>query len=303
MPSRYRPPFGGPPPSNQLPPLGGPIPGRPVSGGQPTPQGQEFSSSVSLLNGQPQILCNLSYTRPTPVTVFAVAPILNQTSGTYNNGEITGTTAAGAPVDLNVLGEATVGIGGTTYKFNFDIPIEQMAQFSVVCETLKVTARLYAELGPIVLAAGPPTIWGYSGPHGGTDDVISPPFFDGTVDASSSPVFVQALGGRGISGLSNLTRRLFIPDLDASGGAASILAIPVPSMATFIQFAGKSGPLLDFTGAAGGRNIDSVPLPNVIQIPIPSITWGNSGKVNFRQNATAGSWEAIFRLGLSGILS
>lgn len=294
---------GRPAPPIMMPPPG-PLwtpPGRPVSGGQPTATRQEFSSSVALINGQPQVLCNLFYDKPTPITVFCVAPILNQTSDTYDHGEILG---GGGTVDLKILGEALVGVGGTSFKFNFDIPIEQMVQFSCVCESLKLTARVYAELVTIVLAGGPPTIWGYPGPHGGTDQVISPPTFGGQIDPGFAPVFVQALGGRGISGLSNLTRRFVIQDLDASGGVASILSIPVPSMSTFVQFIGKPGPLLSFTGAAGGITIGGLALPTVTPgIPIPSITWGNSGKVNFTQNAAAGSWEAVFRLGLSGVLS
>ena len=296
-------PFGGPAPSNPLQPLWNP-PGPPVSSGQPTPQGQEFSSSIALKDGGAQVLVNLGYNYPHNINLFVTAPILNQPSAVFTTGTINGHTAAGAAVNLSILGEAVLGIGGTSYKFNFDIPIEQMAQLSCVCESLKVSARLYVSLAPTEIAVGPPSLWNYGATSiEAARAVIDPPAFDGTLDAGYSPIFVQGLGGQGHSGISNLTRRLWVPAAVFVDPTAIVFA-PAPSMATFVRALGDpnaGAAVIREQGAAGSQVTGPIPI-GFTDIPLASWVWGNSSGIRL-QGGSATDYEIIYRLGLAGVLS
>jgi hypothetical protein len=306
----YEDPFGGIPAPNI--PLSNPLwtpPGPPVAPGNPTPTSQEFSSSILLPNGQPQVLCNLNYDKPTPTTSFFAAPIANNFE--YASTGFLGTRADGVTQStLWVLGEALLGVGGTSFKFNFEIPLEGVAQLSCVCESLKVTGRLYEILVPTAGAFDP-------------DQVINPPIFDGLAGFQVKgvppfnpvPVYVQGVGGRGPSGLSNLTRRVIVRGTDMAGISGGCL-VPCPSLATMVRIIGDPRIQttdignIQYTGGlvtldAGPMSIDREDRPITV-LALSSGTASGAGifvQPNGSPVVDPAACEVIFRLGLAGFIS
>jgi len=230
FPGRFAPRF----PPVQVPniPVGeGPIPGvipQPTQDpNQPEDGATRYSSSGSLVNGQPVKLLNLSYKIPTAVTAYLeTLPLAGQGANVQGEGAIVDSTLQN---ELWVLGEAQLGIGGSLAQFNFDMPLGQICQFACVCESLQIQARLYQPQTPSNVH---PVF---------TTDFINPPTFTGT---PVNPVAVRGLAGDGHGGISNLTRRARF-QIDPTQ-AAKEGQCPVPVFADTYRVIGAS------TGAAGG---------------------------------------------------
>ena len=257
-------------------------PNAPMPGGG----GSLWTSSSKLVDGAPKLLAKLQYDTPRPCGAYITAPLVSFPDST---SPIIASTDV-APVELWILGKCTIGIGGTTYSYEFDIPAGQVVQIQHVAQYLEISARLIAM--PI------PTTPGGAAPHAMLQDFLFPPVYGGR---SSTEVFVLAEAGEGYVGLSNATRRARFPKYN-SGHAAECQP---PPFASQVQILTKSDSTFQWVvsgkaASGGGCTLGPalVPANMCCKVPVPD---GAEVLQVIQGGITEIGLELIWRLGFSGV--
>ncbi len=274
--NRGRAPFGGPVPSFGMgmgSGPGGPAPGPPVSRDP-----NFYYRSAALKDDNPSTLVQVQYTdHPKYTTAALFAPnLFYATAAQYIKSDQAGNPA------LWILGSAEIGVDGGVVVVPFDIPTNQVAQLSCVCQSLKISARLYLV---------PPALSGVSIDE---ETFFNPPIYSGGI--LTPDVVVQAMIGEGHSGESNLTRRARFPGNTNTGGT---LSCPIPAMANAVTILGRpSGVTVsqNYTNQGGTQGPGAMPLDN-LEHPLTD----GCNRILLIGTAAGLSFDVIFRLGFGGL--
>lgn len=252
-------------------PMGPPLQNPNVGG----PLNQQLSSSSDLIDGTPKLLCKLQYPEPVACGVYVMAPL--------NTGQAIGILDDAGTTELWVLGKAIVGIGGTSFSYEFDMPVGEVVQLQHVASYLEISARLVAVIQPDVIAAG----------HAMPSSWLFPPVFPGR---SGKAVRVLAQGGQGFVGLSNPTRHARFPVVNAN-----LAQCQPPPCANDVQILAKSDStfqwLVNLPVGSTTLGPSPVPVSMCCTSPIPQ----GSAFLQVANSGAAGGVEMIWRLGLSGV--
>jgi len=236
------------------------------------------SQTVKLIDGTlKRISTTTSSDGARPMGGYIIAPIQLQDADTVAARDIEDNAGA----SLAILGQASIGIDGCQYTVFFDVPLGQVCQYSVIAQSLDISARLIARPVPTI---GVTNVFGNAW--------LYPPTWTGTLSAvlQADPfVIVQGMSGIGFSGMSNLTRRAFVDNTTKN------TLCPAPDFATTCRVLAKSDATQSFLVANATAAIGPVPT-DALERPLPA----EGGCTLAVIPASASSVEIVWRLGLSG---
>jgi hypothetical protein len=241
---------------------------------------QDTVFSQKLIDGTPKKLATItSSCGATPMGGYIVAPYLLQDAAVQQDRTIEN---KGHTFQLIILGHASIGIGGTVYEVDFDVPLGQQVQLQVIATTLELSARLIEK--PAVDLSN---VFG--------QDWLYPPIWtSGSLDDTRDPdpfVYVQGMAGIGHIGASNITRRAQTPD------ASATFTCPAPDFATALKVIADNMATLTFNCNTGGL-LPIGPLNcDAPDRPLPSQC------VSCDVTTSATGCEYVWRLGFSGVQS
>jgi hypothetical protein len=179
-----------------------------------------FTDKITLSDGQPQRIVNLSYDSERKIHANIACPYALNIVPTFNVPLNHFHGNANADV-LFVLGTAIIGTHRTQLQVDFDIPVGQLARLSCIAQTLTVSCRLYK--CPPANGGGQVFMW-------------STPVYTLPVD---TPASLVATAGEGYPGPSHLVRQW----IGQVGGAGTIDFQPPPDLATSVIVLGSTADL------------------------------------------------------------
>jgi hypothetical protein len=191
---------------------------------------------------------------------------------------------SGGAISLSILGKCTVGGGGTSFSYEFDMPPGQVVQLQHEAQYIEVSARL------ILTPAD-------AGNNLATQTYLFPPTYAGR---AQNPVKVLAHGGPGVLSGSNATRRARFVDFTAKAPA---FCSP-PDLATHLIVVAKPNAELTFTTEVAIGSLKDIgpitPISSCCPIPIPQ----NCTSIKLAAGgADTDTAELVWRLGFTGVES